>query len=144
MSLVRIIGTGALLCAFLTSVPLQTVEAREPSKAPEKPVEPPKPTAPVLPQATLPTMGGRSPFAVPPKYTSAVQSLVVKGVVRTAQFDGAIVQVADLDQPVVLRVGSRFKLDIDDQRYEFRVAQIKEKSVVFKGNNDKNYEVQVQ
>ncbi len=100
--------------------------------------------APALPSSTMPNLGGRSPFAVPHRYTNAVQSLVLRGVVRTAQYSGAILQVGEYDQPVVLRVGSRFKLDLDDQRYEFRLSEIKEKSVVLKGKDDKSYEVPIQ
>lgn len=85
----------------------------------------------------------RSPFAVPRKYVSALQSLSLLGVVRTSRYSGAIVQVGDAEQPAIFREGVRFKLDMDDQRYEFLVAEIKEKSVVLKGKDEKKYEVSI-
>ncbi len=131
----------------------ETAKPAEPAKGgspavSSKSLAPVKNPAPVsaLPSSSVavPNLGGRSPFGVPQRYTSAVQSLVLRGVVRTDQYSGAIVQVAEAENLVVLKVGSRLKLDIDDQRYEFRLTEIKEKSVVFKGRDDRNYEVPIQ
>lgn len=131
-----------------TAKPAEPAKADSPSATPKRSAPPKSPAsspAPLLPSSgTMPNLGGRSPFGVPQRYTSAVQSLVLRGVVRTDQYSGAIVQVAEAENLVVLKVGSRLKLDIDDQRYEFRLTEIKEKSVVFKGRDDRNYEVPIQ
>ncbi len=85
--------------------------------------------------------GGRNPFSVPHNHAGAVRMLALKGVVRTEHFKGAIVQVGDGDNVSVFRVGDRVRLELDDHVYEFSVAAIKEKSVVFKSRDGNRYEV---
>ena len=85
--------------------------------------------------------GERNPFAVPHNHAGAARMLGLKGIVRTDQYSGAIVQVGDGDTVSVFRVGNRVRLELDDHVYEFSVAAIKEKSVVFKSREGNNYEV---
>jgi hypothetical protein len=92
-------------------------------------------------EGSIPPAGGglatmaRSPFAAPLRYSGAVQNLVLKGVVHTGQFKGAIVQVSESETPSIFSLGSRLLLDLDDHKYEFKVVEIKEKSVVFIGGH---------
>ncbi len=85
--------------------------------------------------------GGRNPFSVPHNHAGAVRMLALKGIVRTEHFNGAIVQVGDGDNVSVFRVGSRVRLELDEHVYEFSVAAIKEKSVMFKSRDGNRYEV---
>jgi poly(3-hydroxybutyrate) depolymerase len=85
----------------------------------------------------------RNPFTVPHKYTSAVQMLHLKGIVRTENYSGAIVQVGEGENVAVFRTGQRIRLDLDDRVYEFTVAVIKEKSVEFKSGEGRIYEVAI-
>lgn len=79
----------------------------------------------------------RNPFQTPLTagnpyaYEKAIRKLMVKGLVRVAGADRAIVSIADIRGLVVLKPGDKIALDYRGLDHEFRIGKIAAKGVRF-------------
>jgi hypothetical protein len=73
----------------------------------------------------------RDPFLNPYQYEKAIQQVVVMGIVMADKVERVIVQIAGYDEPAVFKTGDVIAVKYLDKPYEFKITEVKPKSVSF-------------